>query len=222
VSTAARVDHLVVAAHSLEAGAAWCEAVLGVTPSTGGKHPLMGTHNRLLSIASPAHPLAYLEIIAIDPDAPSPGRPRWFDLDEPAMHRALLEQPRLIHFAAHMEHADEGVAALAQLGLDRGPLIAAERGVLRWQISVRPDGRRLFAGALPTLIQWGDAHPCDTLPSAGVTLETLSVTHPEAQRLAAAFHAIGLQGVNVAAGDPNLIATLQTPRGLVRLESRGA
>jgi hypothetical protein len=46
------VDHLVIAAASLEEGVAWCEATLGVTPGPGGEHPLMGTHNRLLRIAT--------------------------------------------------------------------------------------------------------------------------------------------------------------------------
>jgi len=43
-------DHLVVAARTLDEGAAWCEATLGVVPAPGGKHPLMATHNRLLAI----------------------------------------------------------------------------------------------------------------------------------------------------------------------------
>ena len=60
------VDHLVVAAATLAQGVAWCEATLGLTPGPGGKHPLMGTHNRLLKIATAAFPEAYLEIIAID------------------------------------------------------------------------------------------------------------------------------------------------------------
>ena len=63
------VDHLVVAAASLEQGVAWCQATLGFTPATGGKHPLMGTHNRVFSIATAEYPLAYFEIIAIDPEA---------------------------------------------------------------------------------------------------------------------------------------------------------
>jgi hypothetical protein len=68
------VDHLIVAAASWTDGVAWCEATLGVTPGPGGKHPLMGTHNRLLKMASDTYPQAYLEIIAIDPDAPPPTR----------------------------------------------------------------------------------------------------------------------------------------------------
>ena len=83
----AEVDHLVVAAHSLEQGADWCQRVLGVASRPGGKHGAMGTHNRLLALSSAAYPRSYLEIIAIDPDAPAPSRPRWFGLDDAALQQ---------------------------------------------------------------------------------------------------------------------------------------
>ena len=59
------VDHLVVAAASLEDGVRWCEATLGVTPGPGGRHPLMGTHNRLFAIGSDTFPQVFFEIIAV-------------------------------------------------------------------------------------------------------------------------------------------------------------
>ena len=64
-----QIDHLVVVAKTLEQGVKWCEAKLGITPGPGGEHAQFGTHNRLFKIANPTNPLAYLEIIAIDPDA---------------------------------------------------------------------------------------------------------------------------------------------------------
>jgi len=93
----AQLDHLVVAAATLDEGVAWCEATLGVTPGPGGRHALMGTHNRLLKLDSAAFPHSYLEIIAIDPAAPPPGRPRWFGLDDPALRAAVQVSPRLHH-----------------------------------------------------------------------------------------------------------------------------
>ena len=75
------LDHLVIAAHTLEQGVAWCEATLGVVPGPGGRHALFGTHNRLLRIDRPGFANSYLEVIAVDPEAPSPGRARWFGLD---------------------------------------------------------------------------------------------------------------------------------------------
>lgn len=219
-------DHLVVAAATLEQGVQWCEATLGVTPRAGGEHPLMGTHNRLLRLSTDLYPRAFLEIIAINPQAPSPGRCRWFDLDDPALQQAVHDQPRLVHFVARTGDAASAIEALHRLGIDRGPLIPAERptpeGLLRWGITVRPDGQRLFYGALPTLIQWESAHPADVMPPAGLSLLSLHACHPRVDDLRAAHATIGLEGVTIEQGPPNLVATLATPKGTVVLESAGA
>jgi hypothetical protein len=219
------IDHLVVAAHTLDQGVQWCEATLGVTPHAGGEHRLMGTHNRLLRVATVQYPRAYLEIIAINPAAVAPGRRRWFDLDDPALQHAVEQQPRLVHFVASTSDAAAGLKALRGLGIERGPLVQAERptpqGLLRWRISVRRDGQRLFYGGLPTLIQWEGVHPADALPDSGLALQSLRVFHPRVADLQAAHGAIGLRGVDAEQGPPNLVATLVTPKGLVVLESGG-
>ena len=75
------VDHLVVFAADLAGGVDWCQRTLGISPTAGGEHPLMGTHNRIFNISSPRHPRAYLEIIAINSGATSAlpaGARRWF------------------------------------------------------------------------------------------------------------------------------------------------
>lgn len=226
MNLASRIDHLVVAADSLERGLQWCEATLGVVPDRGGEHPLMGTHNKVMRIATGAYPRCYLEIIAIDASAKRPAHARWFDLDDPVLQDAVHSQPRLIHFVASTGDGAAALKALKQSGIDRGPLVPVERptpaGMLRWQISVRADGQRLFYGALPTLIEWGPLHPADSMPDSGVTLQALRVSHPRPADVQAAHSAIGLLGVTVEAGPPNLAATLQTPQGVVVIESMGA
>ena len=224
-----QLDHLVVLTASLAEGVRWCERVLGVTPGPGGEHALMGTHNRLLSVASPAYPLAYLELIAINSEA-NYGRAswtrRWFDLDEPEIQLQLEKNgPQLAHFVARTERAEAGVRALARLGLDRGAVLQASRmtpqGLLQWKITVRDDGERLLFGTLPTLIEWGEVHPAQAMAPSGVELLSLEARHPRPDVLRAAYEAIGLTGLALAQGAPNLVATLQTPRGLVTLESKG-
>ncbi|MDP1740480.1 VOC family protein [Polaromonas sp.] len=233
----AQVDHLVIVAASLAQGVAWCEQTLGITPGPGGEHPLMGTHNRLFSIASPAYPRAYFEIIALQPGITptrATGLQRWFDMDDAMLQsRVASAGPQLVHFVASVGSVVSAVKALAVLGLDRGRVVEASRqtdsGLLSWRITVRDDGQRLFYGGLPTLIQWGDAatdpalasHPLDAMPASGVTLQALHVQHPRPDSLQKAHTAIGLAGVDVRPGPPNLVATLQTPRGLVTLESKG-
>lgn len=232
----AQLDHLVVAAKTLDIGVQWCEAFLGITPAPGGEHAQYGTHNRLFKIATPANPLAYLEIIAIDPGAarrPVAPAKRWFDLDDDALQSAISTEPRLIHFVVSTSDIQAGRTALRGLDIDRGPAVQASRhsrrGLLQWQITVRADGQRLFDGALPTLIQWGKPdepdplrlHPRNTLPRSRVSLQGIAVTHPSAAKLQMAYDAIGLTGIAVHTGPANIAATLQSPRGMVVLNSNG-
>lgn len=231
-----QIDHLVVMASSLDVGVQWCQDTLGITPAAGGEHEKYGTHNRLFKIATPNYPLAYFEIIAINPDAVIPKRsqvPRWFDMDDVSLQKAIQQGPRLIHFVSSTDDIKTARHQLRSQGIERGQVVHASRksskGTLNWQITVRDDGERLFNGTLPTLIQWGkpDAaeplrlHPRNSLPRSGVTLQSLTVSHPSATKLQDAYESIGLQGVSVQAGDANIVATLQTPKGLVQLQSLG-
>jgi hypothetical protein len=215
-----------VGAASLDEGVAWCEATLGVLPGPGGEHPLMGTHNRLLRVATVDYPRAYCEIIAVQPGR-SPQRPRrWFVLDDEAVRdRLRREGPRLLHFVASVDQVGVEAARWSELGIERGEVLAASRmsprGLLQWQITVRPDGQRLHGGVLPTLIEWGDMHPAAAMPESGVTLQALSASHPQAERVRAAYDAIGLGAVAVRSGPPDLSAVLETPRGRVTLASDG-
>ncbi|MGY4831326.1 VOC family protein [Sphaerotilaceae bacterium SBD11-9] len=210
------LDHLVVAARTLDEGVAWCEATLGVTPGPGGRHALMSTHNRLLDISCEAFPRAYLEVIAIDPEAPPPGRTRWFDLDDAAMQAGLARGPRLVHWVARCSDLGAHLAALSATGWERGEALQAERGRLRWQISVRPDGQRLCGGALPTLIEWGPHHPSEDMPASGLQLRSLVIEGLPAPVIAA-LQAEGAQ--HLPSQPPGLRATLATPQGLVELRS---
>jgi hypothetical protein len=74
---------------------------------------------------------------------------------------------------------------------------------------VRDDGQRLFGGALPTLIQWGDTHPADGMPDAGLSLLGLHLAHPQAGTLRQALAAIGLEQVAVDEGPARLVAQLR-------------
>ena len=222
-----QLDHLVVMANSLKEGVAWCEATLGVTPGPGGEHPLMGTHNRLLRIDSDAFPRAYLELIAINPeadDAPRKRAKRWFDMDDAQVRSHVAHNgPQLIHWVARVSNITGAVQTLAGQGIDRGPAIKASRmtpnGLLQWQITVRDDGQRLFDGCLPTLIQWGDVHPTHSMPSSGVTLQSLQIAHPQAAALNAAHRSIGMNQAAVQTGPARITTSFVTPKGLVTVHS---
>jgi hypothetical protein len=210
------IDHLVVAARSLDAGEAWAESRLGCTLVGGGRHPLMGTHNRLLGLGD----RVYLEVIAVDPDA-SPSRPRWFSLDTPAMHARLEQGPALIHWVAR---TDDIVALASASPVDVGEIIAMSRGDHRWRITVPRDGSLPAGGVFPSLILWEGSRPTAALPESGCRLESLDIAHPRARSLVEALRSMGLpadpplRAVDDAsdAGE-RLAARIRTPGGLVTL-----
>ena len=215
------MDHLVVVADSLAQGAEWCEATLGVPSVAGGRHALFGTHNRLLQLSAPAWPKCYLEIIAIDPEAPAPGRPRWFGMDEPELQRRVREQGlTLVGHVARSAMVDIHRWGLINCRLQPGSTLKASRetaaGLLQWQIVVPDDGRPLLGGAVPALIQWDGPHPAESLPPSGVELANLSLRGLPEQ----AGQVLRLRGVQRPSHTgPALTAELATPRGLVRLST---
>lgn len=221
----AALDHLVIAARTLDEGVAWCEATLGVTPDAGGRHALMSTHNRVFSIATAAFAHAYCELIAIDPQAPPPGRVRWFDLDDRALQATLERGPQLVAWVARVDKLDLALAALAAQGVDAGRVLKAARmtaqGELRWRIAVRDDGERLLGGTLPTLIEWGARHPGDALPASGATLASITLRASEGSAAHRALRTLGCAhaGFDADPRAPALCIELDTPHGRVRLAS---
>jgi len=175
----------------------------------------MGTHNRLLALDDSD---AYIEIIAIDPAAPPPGRARWFGIDE--LEEAVREEPRLVSFAARTNNLDMHRWGLIAAGFLPGTPFAAQRetasGLLRWRIAVPDDGRPLAGGSMPALIQWEGRHPSATLPRSGITLEGLTLRGlPASAADVLRLRPIDLQPLP----GPALQARLRTPRGFVTLTS---
>ncbi len=213
MTPAVLLDHLVVAAATLAQGCDYIESGLGVRPQPGGRHVAMGTHNALVGLG----PQAYLEVIAIDPDAPAPPRPRWFDLDEVRMRATLAEGPRLVHFVARTRDLERAVAAARH---DPGPVHPMSRGDFHWKMTIPDDGHLPGAGLIPTLIQWdGVRHPAATLPPSGLHLLALAGEHPEPAPVRTALAALGLSdAVKVTYGrHARLAAMVRTPRGPVAL-----
>ncbi|GAA0294403.1 VOC family protein [Rhodovulum strictum] len=202
------LDHLALSAGTLEAGVAMVEDRLGVRLAPGGRHAAMGTHNRLLRLG----PGFYLEVIAIDPEAPAPGRPRWFDLDR------FAGPPRLTNWIAR---CDDLEAALARAPTGSGRPMDLARGDLRWRMAVPEDGRLPFDGLFPALIDWqGAAHPAGLLPETGCRLAALELHHPRAEALRLALRGL-IDDPRIAVHQaplPALRALIDTPSGRRALE----
>jgi len=208
------LDHITVAALSLAEGVAYAQERLGVDLPPGGQHPLMGTHNHLLRLADDL----FLEVIAPDPSAPAPSRPRWFDMDSPATHRALAESPRLWTWVARTANFDQ---ALREIEGSVGPAIPVTRGALSWLIGVPDDGSMPFDGAFPTLIEWPKGpHPAGRMPERGCALLKFTVQHPQAETIAARLkpHLDDPRVVFETAPHHRCVARIQTPNGVREID----
>jgi catechol 2,3-dioxygenase-like lactoylglutathione lyase family enzyme len=198
-----RIDHIAISCTDLAEARAWLESVLGAEMSAEGKHPAMGTHNRLLSLGDSA----YLELIAVDPDATPPGRPRWFDLDH------FSGPPRPTNWILR---CDDIGTALARAPGGAGVPMALTRGPYDWRIAVPEDGRLPFDNLFPALIEWqGPRHPAPDLPDQGLRLRSLRLRHPRADALRASLARLGHPDIDlqVDEGAPHMSVTLETPTG---------
>ena len=194
------LDHVALACTDLKPGTAWLTEMLGVDPGGGGQHPLMGTHNRLWSLG----PADYLELIAIDPTAPPPARPRWFGLDR----LAGLPASATPQVAGWVVQAPDTTPAPAGSRWE-----TASRAGLEWRITIPDSGLMPPGGIAPALIDWGDAaHPASRLPDTGLRLLRLTLRHPTPLTLPTADPRIVM-----TTGAPALRATIATPRGEVTL-----
>lgn len=194
-----RFDHLAISAETLAEGIGWVESALGVRLVGGGKHAAMSTHNKLLGLGD-----LYLEVITIDPDAPPPGRPRWFGLDH------FKGPARITNWVAE---SDELAADLSRAPRGSGVPMALSRGDYRWRMAVPTDGLLPFDGCFPALIQWDGPHPAAALPDVGIRLTRLEIGHPEAAALRQALRLSDDRIEIVQAPAKRMSAVFDTPHG---------
>ena len=168
----AKLDHLVIVASDLAVGVRHVRETLGVDVPPGGVHARMGTHNHVMQLGGGV----YLEVIAIDPGAGDPRRPRWFDMDNPLLHARLERGPALMTWVVNVTDFD------ALPGFDAriwGEPQRMTRGDLEWLVALPEDGRLPGAGMLPTVIQWLCDPPVSAMADRGCRIARLDVRHPQ-------------------------------------------
>lgn len=213
-----QLDHIVIAAHSLEQGVAWLEDKLGVRLPAGGSHPSMATHNHLMQLGEQS----YLEVIAINPQAAAPAWPRWFELDQGLLRAAIEQQPRLITWVMNTGNLQR---LRQSAGFDIGKPTLLSRDQLSWEIALTDDGRLLADGLLPYCLQWHSSpHPSKAMADLGCRLKSLTLCHNRADWLSKRLAALGashLVRVKPLADQqaPYLSAEIECPRGLVTIDS---
>ena len=207
------VDHFAIGAASLDQGVKALEAALGVTVPLGGKHAAMSTHN----CVAKAGDSRFLEIIAIDPDAPPPGRTRWFTLDAPSTQLRLAERPRALCWVVNTDDLDAVVAASP---VDLGEIVHFSRGERTWRLTVPRDGGLPEGGLLPAFIEWSPGpHPSEGMQDLGLSLKRIELTHPRAAELSATLNKIGVDHLaEVREGPMALRFEIDAPKGAVMID----
>lgn len=203
------LDHITVTAYSLQAGSAFVSEALGVSPQLGSEHPRMATHNLLLRLGD----TMFLEVIAPNPAAPAPSRPRWFALDT----LGPQSQPSLSTWVVRTPDIRAAVAAASE---PLGSIEPMSRGALNWLITIPTDGSVPLDGVAPALIEWHtDVHPAARLEDKGLSLAKLEIVHPNPERVSRLLSSLELDApVSVVPASPGtsarLVAHINTRRGI--------
>lgn len=198
------IDHFVWATADLFSEIIHFEAKMGLRPLFGGRHEGRGTHNALLYLGQ----RCYLELIAPDPgQAVKP----WILGDRPS--------EGLIHWAWRTNRIEMDRAWCIETGWDLGPIQDGQRTlqnghILQWSLT---DPDQTAFPFQPFLIQWSPLiHPADSLkPDA--TLEQIEVSHTG--EILNQFRRLIAGDFVYRIGDPGLVLTIRTAKGLFRLSS---
>ncbi len=214
-----RLDHIVIAARTLDEGANYVRRLLGVEIPDGGRHEIMGTHNRVMSLGAGV----YLEVIAVNPEMRPPAYPRWFGLDDPHIQQTLHRGPALLTWAVNTDDLDSLVRNSA---VSLGEVKPAQRDNLRWKAALTEDGRMPGAGFVPLCIQWQvDFHPSQFMHNPGCSINSLTLYHAKYHWLANALESIGANNLvtikPLAENKPAYMELdLTCPRGNVLISSK--
>jgi len=207
-----RIDHLVMGTATLEDGVVAMEQSLGVTVPAGSKHEAMSTHNRVMQAGN----ASFFELIAIDPEAPDPGRTRWFALDDPATQARLAAGPAALTWVVNTTDLDAVVAASP---VDLGEIVDFRRGERTWRLTVPRDGALVMGGAVPSFIEWSPGpHPSTGQQDLGVTLKRVIARAEDPQALSEIFARLSIADLaEIESGDSGVAFDFETPLGERRL-----
>lgn len=209
-----KIDHFAIGASSLEAGGAALKSLLGVDVPRGSKHDAMSTHNCVTQAGNES----FLEILSIDPDAPDPGRVRWFTMDDPATQARLAERPRALCWVVGTDDLD-GVIAASPVEL--GEVVLFTRGDRSWRLTVPKDGSLPHGGLLPAFIEWSPGpHPSTGMQDLGVKLKTVKLSDPDPDGLMALLKTLRVDHLaEVTSGaSPALSFELEAPNSTVVID----
>ncbi|MGE4609862.1 MAG: VOC family protein [Paracoccaceae bacterium] len=199
-----RFDHIAIGCATLEQGATYMAARTGLTVPVGGEHPLMGTHNLVMSMGEDT----FFEVIAINPSSPKPPNSRWFGLGI-----TNFATPRPHSWILNSDDLEADLATAKSLGVDLGSPTTQTRGDMTWRFAVRDDGAIPLAGAAPMIMEWPEmpAHPAAKMADLGARISSITLTTPHASTLNKLLNTLGDGNMPVEiidSPDNNLTTTL--------------
>ncbi|MEO1919969.1 MAG: VOC family protein [Paracoccaceae bacterium] len=199
-----RFDHIAIGCATLEQGAAYMAVRTGLTVPIGGEHPLMGTHNLVMSMGEDT----FFEVIAVNPSAAKPMRPRWFGLDD-----ARLTNPRPHSWILNSDDLETDLATAKSLGIDLGSPTTLTRGDMTWRFAVREDGAIPLEGAAPMIMEWSEMsiHPATKMADLGARISSITLATPHASTLNKLLNTLGDGNMPIEifnSPDTNLTTTL--------------
>ena len=208
-----KIDHFAIGARDLASGQQAFEAATGIHVSMGSKHDAMSTHNFVCQAGNES----FFELIAIDPDAPHPGRVRWFTLDDPKTQARLNERPRALVWVVNTTDLDAVVAASP---IDLGEIVHFKRGDRTWRLAVPKDGHLPEGGTVPSFIEWSPGpHPSAGQQALGLELTQVSLSHPDPEYLSGILKALKVDHLaSISQGALGLSFDLSTPKGKVTID----
>jgi hypothetical protein len=207
------IDHFTLGASDLASGTDALKQTMGVEIPQGGKHPLMSTHNGIMATGDSQ----FMELIAIDPDAPQPDRIRWFSLDEARTIDRLAIRPRALCWVVNTDDLDKTVA---NSPVDLGEIVNMSRGDRTWRLTIPKDGSLPEQGLIPAFIEWSPGpHPSTVQQDLGIRLNEITLTHPDPAKLQAIFEALEIDHLaTITEGETALSFDVNTPNGRVVLD----
>ncbi len=208
-----RIDHFTVGTSALTKGQTDLTDLLGATVPAGSKHDAMSTHNCVCQAGNES----FFELIAVDPDAPDPGRTRWFTLDDPVTQARIAARPRALCWVVNTPDLDAVVAASP---VDLGEVVHFQRGDRTWRLTVPQDGSLPEGGLLPAFIEWSPGpHPSTGQQDVGLKLRSIRLTHPEPNKLKTILTQLGVDHLaDVFEGPRALAFEVSAPAGTIVLD----
>jgi hypothetical protein len=125
------IDHVVIAVGDLAAAARQLEASVGIAATGGGRHPVLGTANRLVWLGD-----SYIELVTVADEAIAAGS--WLGVPVAA---TLAHGGGFVTWAVASDDLDGDVSSFRALGAGYGDLVDGERrrldgDIVRWRSAI--------------------------------------------------------------------------------------